>query len=308
MDHALIIDMDRLADEIRPVAPEPQPIDYAPPQYREKLPDYVQHSPGVPQIGALSAAAVVRMYEEAAAAIAALGEQEKALVEECERTIAHSNARLEDIMALANQYREEAKRSFGSKASANAASALKASAEGRPGGTECASCPRTVPRSSGDPIGAEAPSSLSPLSGALSFGCLFIDAAKRDIHQQKYPINHRRPLLELGAPGADAVLGPDDLAASSEMMGQLFPDRDHDFQNLRQVAVAEEGVLVHRRPPLGRNPDRVGLAPHFIGLPAIAGARHVVAEHEQRLGRRAQHRARDELRGPKGHEINKAKK
>jgi len=112
MDHALIVDMDRLADEIRPVPPEPQPIDYAPPQYREKLPDYVQHSPGVPQIGALSAAAVVRMYEEAAAAIAALGDQEKALVEECERTIAHSNARLEDIMALANQYREEAKRSF----------------------------------------------------------------------------------------------------------------------------------------------------------------------------------------------------
>lgn len=106
------LDLDRIEREIGDIVAKVEPIDYAPPQYREKLPDYVAHAPGVPQIGALSAAAVVRMYEEAAAAIAAMGEEQKRVVERCEDIIAGAQAAMEDCKLVAEQYREEAKKTF----------------------------------------------------------------------------------------------------------------------------------------------------------------------------------------------------
>jgi len=108
-----IVDFDQLEEDLdlRPIA-ETRPIDYAPPQYRERLPDYVEHSPGVSTIGALSAAAVVRMYEDAAAAIAAMGEGQKRVVERAEQIIAEAHAAMADCKALAEEYRERAKGAF----------------------------------------------------------------------------------------------------------------------------------------------------------------------------------------------------
>jgi hypothetical protein len=71
-----VIDLPRLERAI--VEPRvPQPVDFAQPHHRENLPDYVTPTDGVPPIGVLSAAAVIRMHEEAAQAIEALIEEQK---------------------------------------------------------------------------------------------------------------------------------------------------------------------------------------------------------------------------------------
>jgi len=89
-----------------------RPQDYAQPQYRDKLPDYVQHTPGVSQIGALTAAASARMFEEAASAIQATAEEHNRVVEFAERIIADAQAAAKDLMLLAGEYRDKAKQSF----------------------------------------------------------------------------------------------------------------------------------------------------------------------------------------------------
>jgi len=108
------IDLDRLDEEIRLLAPAPETnaIDYAQPQYRDKLPDYVRHSEGVSQIGALTAAATARMFEEAAAAIHAMGEDHNRVVELAEKIIADAKAAALDCKLLAGEYRDKAKKSF----------------------------------------------------------------------------------------------------------------------------------------------------------------------------------------------------
>lgn len=98
--------------EIREPPQALRPIDYAPPKYRDALPDYVQHSPGVPRIGALSAAAVARMHEEAALAIEAMGEEQQRLVERCEEVIAGAHSAMAEAKAFAEHCRQEGRRAF----------------------------------------------------------------------------------------------------------------------------------------------------------------------------------------------------
>ena len=84
---------------------EREPADFAQPHHREKVPDYVTPTDGVSPIGVLSAAAVVRMYEEAAQAIEAMGEEQKRVVERCEQVMAEAHAAMEDAKGAAEALR-----------------------------------------------------------------------------------------------------------------------------------------------------------------------------------------------------------
>lgn len=83
---------------------------YAPPL--RPLPDYVEHKPGVPRVGALSAQAVVEEYERAAKEIEAMGQEMIETGRRCDELQARIAAALERISATAQNYRDEAKRVF----------------------------------------------------------------------------------------------------------------------------------------------------------------------------------------------------
>ncbi len=111
---AALIDFNVLERELStiPTPPEPRPIDYAQRHYRELLPDYVTHAEGVSDIGAMSASAVVQMYEQAAQAVEAMGEEQKRVVKRCEEVIAAAHAAAAEAKQVAEHYRDEGKRLF----------------------------------------------------------------------------------------------------------------------------------------------------------------------------------------------------
>lgn len=84
--------------------------DYAPPMLR--LPHYVEHREGTPEIGKLSAEGIVREFESAAAAIDAMGVELIARVEQCEKMTAKAMLVGDEMKATAARYREEAKKIF----------------------------------------------------------------------------------------------------------------------------------------------------------------------------------------------------
>jgi 2,4-dienoyl-CoA reductase-like NADH-dependent reductase (Old Yellow Enzyme family) len=113
------IDLEReIAEEFRKLPPperEPQPTDFAPPSVRAPdlaMPDYVEHRDGVPEIGKLSAEAVVREYEAAAKDIEALGVDLVEHVKKCEAMTRDALLVIEELKETAAQYRDEAKRVF----------------------------------------------------------------------------------------------------------------------------------------------------------------------------------------------------
>ena len=113
------IDLEReIAEEFRKLPPperEPQPTDFAPPSVRAPdlaMPDYVEHREGVPEIGKLSAEAVVREYEAAAKDIEALGVDLVEHVKKCETMTRDALLVIEELKETAAQYRDEAKRVF----------------------------------------------------------------------------------------------------------------------------------------------------------------------------------------------------
>jgi hypothetical protein len=111
------LDFDKLARDIEDAPPRRDrlPVDYAQPRHRDPLsvlPSYVTHVDGVPEIGAMSAAAVVAQYEAAAKAIEAMGSEQKRIVKRCEEVIALALAAMEEATRLAERYREEGKKRF----------------------------------------------------------------------------------------------------------------------------------------------------------------------------------------------------
>lgn len=76
------------------------------------MPDYVEHRDGATEIGKLSAEAVVREYEAAAKEIEALGAGLIERVAECQTMTRNAFAVTEELKAIAERYREEAKRVF----------------------------------------------------------------------------------------------------------------------------------------------------------------------------------------------------
>ena len=113
------IDLEReIAEEFRKLPPperEPQPTDFAPPSVRAPdlaMPDYVEHRDGVPEIGKLSAEAVVREYEAAAKDIEALGVELVEHVKQCEAMARDALKVTDELKETANRYRDEAKRVF----------------------------------------------------------------------------------------------------------------------------------------------------------------------------------------------------
>ena len=76
------------------------------------MPDYVEHRPGVTEIGKLSAEAVVREYEAAAKEIELMGAELVERVKQCEAMTADALAVSEELKEVASRYRREAKRVF----------------------------------------------------------------------------------------------------------------------------------------------------------------------------------------------------
>ena len=90
-------------------------LDFAPPRVRAPtiaIPDYVEHSEGVTEIGKLSAEAVVREYEAAAKEIEGMGAELIERVRQCEAMTRDALAAIEEMKQTAARYREEAKRVF----------------------------------------------------------------------------------------------------------------------------------------------------------------------------------------------------
>ncbi len=78
----------------------------------EPLPDYVDHIDQVPRVGALSAEAVVRDYEETAKHIESLGQDLNKMAAKCEDMAKNVLGAVEDINRTAARYREEARKAF----------------------------------------------------------------------------------------------------------------------------------------------------------------------------------------------------
>lgn len=76
------------------------------------LPEYVEHQPGVPRVGALSAQAVVEEYERAAREIEAMGREMIETGKRCDELQSRIASALERISETAQNYRDEAKRVF----------------------------------------------------------------------------------------------------------------------------------------------------------------------------------------------------
>src|SRR5260370_29593298 len=99
----------------RPPVREPRPINFGPPRVGApalSMPDYVEHRDGATEIGKLSAEAVVREYEAAAKDIEAMGAELIERVKQCEAMTRDALAVSEELKAIAERYREEAKRVF----------------------------------------------------------------------------------------------------------------------------------------------------------------------------------------------------
>lgn len=106
------IDLPKLEREIVIEPRHVQPVDFAQKHHREQLPAYIKATDGVDPIGQLSAAAVARMYEEAAQAVEAMGEEQQRVVERCEQVIAESHGAMEDAKAAAQALRQRGKEQF----------------------------------------------------------------------------------------------------------------------------------------------------------------------------------------------------
>jgi hypothetical protein len=87
---------------------------FAPPNRRADipLPSYVQHQDGVGQLGTLSAAAIISLFETAARDIDAMGAELKTVATRCEALLAQVHGVIEEISGTARQYRAEGKRIF----------------------------------------------------------------------------------------------------------------------------------------------------------------------------------------------------
>jgi hypothetical protein len=97
--------------EMARIAPHrTEPVVYGTPS--PPLPAYVEHLPGVGEVGNLSAEAIVRDFEATAKEIEAMGEVVKDMVRRCEQLTASASAMLDDIKSTAVRYREEGKRIF----------------------------------------------------------------------------------------------------------------------------------------------------------------------------------------------------
>lgn len=76
------------------------------------LPEYVEHKEGTPDLGKITAEAVVRDYEAAAKNVEAIGEELKRLVARQQEILEELNKGIEEVNAVASRYREEGKRIF----------------------------------------------------------------------------------------------------------------------------------------------------------------------------------------------------
>jgi hypothetical protein len=76
------------------------------------MPDYVEHRDGATEIGKLSAEAVVREYEAAAKEIESMGAELIERARQCEAVTRDALAVTKELHAVADYYREEAKRVF----------------------------------------------------------------------------------------------------------------------------------------------------------------------------------------------------
>lgn len=86
------------------------PLAYAPPALR--LPDYVEHREGVNEVGKLSAEAMVREFEAAAAEVTAMGNELQDAAKRCEAMVAQAHAAIAECKETAAAIREKGKLYF----------------------------------------------------------------------------------------------------------------------------------------------------------------------------------------------------
>jgi hypothetical protein len=88
-------------------------VAFAQPHHRQTpIPDYITPTPGVPDVGALTAATVGQMYEQAAQAFEAMGEQQKLVIGRCETVIAEAKSAMEEAKQAAEHLRDQGKQKF----------------------------------------------------------------------------------------------------------------------------------------------------------------------------------------------------
>lgn len=109
-----VVDIAKLERDIDMVETPEEVRRFAPARHRTEvpLPSYVQHQDGVGQLGALSAAAVVSLFESAAKDIDAMGTELKAAAQQCEARLLQLHGMIEEVNATAKTYRAEGKRIF----------------------------------------------------------------------------------------------------------------------------------------------------------------------------------------------------
>ena len=108
------LDLAKLESDVAAALPSQKslPSVRAPSVQTEPMPDYVEHQNGVPRVGALSAEAVVRDYENAAKEIEAMGAELISAAKKCEAMTAEVHNAIAYMRDTAAAYREEAKKIF----------------------------------------------------------------------------------------------------------------------------------------------------------------------------------------------------
>lgn len=91
-------DIEQSDDQLEPIQPE--------------LPPYINHAEGVNQIGKLTAAAVIRDFEETAKGFNAMGDEVKRVAECCERYLSELQALVEHTNQVAKLARERGSEIF----------------------------------------------------------------------------------------------------------------------------------------------------------------------------------------------------